>query len=151
VLMAHGLGSGCASYGFNRQGETHSGSQVMRAALMYLENQVEPGHCCPIVMTAAAIPVLQRAASQSQWVQRGFLDKILAQGYDGRDLPVEQKSAVTMGMSMTEKQGGSDVRANKTLATPLVAGQTGIGAAYSLVGHKVCFLYNLLVSTRLLR
>ncbi len=139
VLMKHGLSHGCAGYGFKQQGESHSGSQVMRASLIYLENQLEAGHCCPIVMTAAAIPVFQRV-SHIPWI-KSFIDKILVQDYDPSNAPIEQKRAVSIGMSMTEKQGGSDVRANTTMAKP-IEGKTGIGAAYHLVGHKVsCPVY----------
>jgi putative acyl-CoA dehydrogenase len=109
----------------------------MRAALIYLENQLEAGHCCPIVMTAAAIPVFQRV-SHIPWI-KSFVDKILVQDYDGSNAPIEHKRAVTIGMSMTEKQGGSDVRANTTFAKPVKVGETGIGAAYHLVGHKVSY------------
>jgi len=135
-LMSHGLSHGCAAYGFR---EAKPGSQITRAALMYMENQVEAGHCCPIVMTAAGIPVLQKVAHVHPWLKL-FVEKIFAQQYDPRNLPIDQKTGVTLGMSMTEKQGGSDVRANTTLATPVESGKTGIGAAYSLVGHKVILI-----------
>ncbi len=83
-------------------------------------------------MTCAAIPVFQRANVGGE-----LLKKIMTQSYDPRDLPVEQKSGATIGMSMTEKQGGSDVRANTTMAVPVSASQTGSGNAYHLTGHKV--------------
>ena len=60
----------------------------------------------------------------------------VAGSYDPRDVPMSEKKACTVGMSMTEKQGGSDVRANTTTATPVVDGQTGPGAAYKINGHK---------------
>ena len=132
-LMSHGIGHGTCGYGFK---VNTPGSQMMRASLIYMQNQLEPGHCCPLVMTAAGIPVLQRVASASPWLQT-FVDKIFAFQYDPTNAPIEQKRGVTLGMSMTEKQGGSDVRANTTVATPIETGKTGIGAAYSLVGHKV--------------
>eukprot|EP01033_Poteriospumella_lacustris_P003077 gene3077-2254_t len=131
-LMSHGIGHGTCGYGFK---VNTPGSQMMRASLIYMQNQLEPGHCCPLVMTAAGIPVLQRVASASPWLQ-SFVDKIFAFQYDPTNAPIEQKRGVTLGMSMTEKQGGSDVRANTTVATPIETGKTGIGAAYSLVGHK---------------
>lgn len=132
TLMKHGLENGAAGYGFKH---ATPGSQLMRASLIYLENQVEAGHCCPIVMTAAAIPCLQKV-SHIPWIKI-FIDKLLSLKYDPRNLPIEQKEGVVIGMSMTEKQGGSDVRSNTTMAKPIEAGKTGIGASYSLVGHKV--------------
>jgi putative acyl-CoA dehydrogenase len=131
-LMSHGISHGVSGFGFKVNAP---GSQMMRASLIYMENQLEAGHCCPLVMTAAGIPVLQRVASASPWL-KSFVDKIFSFEYDPSDAPIEQKKGVTLGMSMTEKQGGSDVRANTTIATPLESGNTGIGAAYSLVGHK---------------
>ena len=56
--------------------------------------------------------------------------------YDGRNVPISEKKGATMGMSMTEKQGGSDVRSNTTVAKPVNPGQTGNGKAYLLKGHK---------------
>lgn len=132
-LMNHGLSQGCAAHGFR---VNQPGAQLTRCAIMYMENQVEAGHCCPITMTAAVIPVLQRSADQVPFA-KALLDKILAQGYDPRNAPIEEKNGVTMGMSMTEKQGGSDVRSNTTLATAIDPNKKGLGAPYHLVGHKV--------------
>lgn len=70
-----------------------------------------------------------------QWINE-FVQKIYSQKYDPRNLPIEEKMGVTMGMSMTEKQGGSDVRTNTTIATPIDSAVTGLGASYRLVGHK---------------
>lgn len=134
-LMDHGIGHGVCGYGFK---ENSAGSQLMRASMIYMQNQLEAGHCCPLVMTAAGIPVLKRVSGASPWL-KSFVDKILTYQYDPSNAPIEKKRGVTLGMSMTEKQGGSDVRANTTVATPIEIGKTGIGAAYSLVGHKVCF------------
>ena len=110
--------------------EPRPGAQVARAAACYLQGQVEAGHCCPLTMTFAAVPTLRRTpALAEQW-----LPGVLTRGYDPRDLPAADKRALTIGMGMTEKQGGSDVRANTTSAQPLGGG--GSGAAYRLVGHK---------------
>lgn len=125
TIMRHGLENGCAGHGFKHN---ITGSHVTRAALIYMENQIEPGHCCPIVMTAAAIPVFKRADGVQQ-----YAEQITSQKYDPRDVPMAQKAGITVGMSMTEKQGGSDVRANTTTAVPLG------GNAFSLTGHKVIF------------
>ncbi|GGO79810.1 acyl-CoA dehydrogenase [Marinobacterium nitratireducens] len=106
------------------------GAQVERAAKFYLMTQVEAGHLCPISMTSAAIPALRRQPEVfEQWAP-----KIMAREYDSRNVPDAQKPGLTIGMAMTEKQGGSDVRANTTRAYPLDTG--GPGQAYELVGHK---------------
>ena len=106
------------------------GAHVARAAQSYLQGQVDAGHGCPLTMTFAVVPALQSTPS----VAKDWLPKILASGYDPRNVPHTQKQALTIGMGMTEKQGGSDVRTNTTLAYPL--GAQGPGEAYELVGHK---------------
>src|SRR6478672_3443064 len=108
--------------------EGRPGAHVARAALSYLHHQVEPGTSCPLTMTHAAVPVLRREPSLQAWA-----DKVAVCRYDAHDLPIDAKSGVTLGMGMTEKQGGSDVRANTTTATPRDDG------AYALVGHKWFF------------
>jgi len=105
------------------------GSHVARAALSYLHGQVEPGSSCPLTMTHAAIPVLRHESALREWA-----DKAVAPHYDPRDVPIGSKQGVTLGMGMTEKQGGSDVRANTTRATPLSARNE-----YTLAGHKWFF------------
>lgn len=106
------------------------GAQVARAAKFYLQSQVDAAHGCPVTMTSAVVPsLLEQPDLAAQW-----LPKIMACGYDHRNVPVTQKQAVTIGMAMSEKQGGSDVRANSLRAYPLGAG--GSGQAYELVGHK---------------
>ncbi|MBL8371361.1 MAG: isovaleryl-CoA dehydrogenase [Burkholderiaceae bacterium] len=106
------------------------GAHVARAARTYLQTQVEAGHGCPITMTFAAIPALRHTpALGALWEP-----KITARVYDPRNVPDAQKAGLTIGMAMTEKQGGSDVRANSTRAYPV--GLEGPGQAYELVGHK---------------
>ena len=106
------------------------GAQVARAALMYLHNQAEAGSSCPLTMTYASVPALRLQPDLAErWVP-----KILACEYDPRNVPMEQKAGVTIGMAMTEKQGGTDVRANSTRAFPIGAG--GPGQPYELIGHK---------------
>ncbi|MGH8062899.1 MAG: acyl-CoA dehydrogenase family protein [Pseudoxanthomonas sp.] len=109
--------------------QPQAGAQVARAALSYLHHQVEAGTSCPLTMTHAAVPVLRREPALREWA-----DKAAAPSYDARDVPLAQKPGITLGMGMTEKQGGSDVRANATVATAL-AGE----GEYSLVGHKWFF------------
>ncbi|PZP63423.1 MAG: DNA alkylation response protein [Pseudoxanthomonas spadix] len=105
------------------------GAHVARAALSYLHHQAEAGTSCPLTMTHAAVPVLHREPGLREWA-----DKAAAPHYDPRDVPIANKAGITLGMGMTEKQGGSDVRSNATRATPL-AGE----GEYALVGHKWFF------------
>ncbi len=107
------------------------GIQVSRAAAFYMAAQMEPGHCCPISMTHAAIPLI---ASQSELVET-LLPKLLSRSYDPSREPIEDKHSATIGMGMTEMQGGTDVRANTTRAEPEGA-KSGQGALYKLSGHK---------------
>ncbi|MGV8873449.1 MAG: acyl-CoA dehydrogenase family protein [Rhodococcus sp. (in: high G+C Gram-positive bacteria)] len=105
------------------------GANVARAATFMLFAQVEPGHSCPISMTHAVIPSLELQPDvAAQWVPRA-----LSRSYNGT-LTLPGKSSALFGMSMTEKQGGSDVRANTTIAVP--AGRGGPGKDYLLTGHK---------------
>lgn len=106
------------------------GAHVSRAAKYYLHTQVEAAHGCPITMTFAAMPSIMKQPD----LAKIWAPKILSRDYDPRNLPDSQKSSVTIGMAMTEKQGGSDVRANSTRAIP--TGKEGPGQAYQLVGHK---------------
>jgi len=107
-----------------------AGAQVARAARFYLMAQVEAGHGCPVTMTSAVMPALRLQPE----VYTQFRDKILNTAYDPRNVPISEKSSITIGMAMTEKQGGSDVRANSTRAYAVNA--AGPGREYTLVGHK---------------
>jgi putative acyl-CoA dehydrogenase len=102
------------------------GAQVARAAGFYLWSQVEAGHGCPVSMTFAAVPAL-RASPELAAV---WEPKLTALAYDPVLAPVAGKAGALCGMAMTEKQGGSDVRANTTSAAP--AGDGG----WRLTGHK---------------
>jgi putative acyl-CoA dehydrogenase len=106
------------------------GAQVARAALNYLHNQPEAGNACPLTMTYASVATLRLQPELAEI----WLPKVLSRSYDPRNLPIEQKTGATIGMAMTEKQGGTDVRANTTRAFAVGAG--GPGQAYELVGHK---------------
>lgn len=103
-----------------------SGGHVAHAVLEYLLVQCEPGVCCPITMTYAAVPLLSRQAD----LAASWLPPLLHHAYDPRMLPHTEKTALTIGMAMTEKQGGSDVRANTTQAFAQTDG------SYLLTGHK---------------
>lgn len=98
-----------------------------------MQAQIESGTLCPATMTFASIPVLQNETAL-------FADlgpRLYAREHDARDLPWRQKTAILVGMGMTEKQGGSDVRSNTTVATPLRG--EGRGATYAITGHKWFF------------
>lgn len=126
ALMDAAIGHGVAGLSW-RSGAP--GAHVARAALSYLHHQAEAGTSCPLTMTHAAVPVLQRDPALAEWAR-----KAAEPHYDPRDVPIADKRGVTVGMGMTEKQGGSDVRANTTRAMPLAA-----EGEYALVGHKWFF------------
>jgi putative acyl-CoA dehydrogenase len=126
-LMRIGIGNGLHAAPWR---EPRPGAHVARAAQFMLLMQAESGVGCPISMTYSAIPALRKQPElAAEWEER-----FLSLDYDERSLPAERKSGSLCGMAMTEKQGGSDVRANTTTATPLNGG--GPGAEYELVGHK---------------
>eukprot|EP00048_Salpingoeca_helianthica_P024776 m.35192 g.35192 ORF g.35192 m.35192 type:complete len:557 (+) comp9577_c0_seq1:136-1806(+) len=113
---------------------THAGkpaAQVVRGAGAYMLYQAEAGTQCPQTMTFAAFPVLAKYRPEEK-------DKLLEKMkvYDPRNAPQTQKRGIMLGMSMTEKQGGSDVRANTTEATPINPSKTGPNQGYLLNGHK---------------
>ncbi len=103
-----------------------------RAAAFFLHAQVEAGSLCPVTMTCAAVPVLQREP-----LFAALADKLFSETYDARDLPITAKPAILVGMGLTEKQGGSDLRGTQTEAVPLDRG--GRGTVYLLTGHKWFF------------
>jgi len=106
------------------------GAHAVRVAMSLTGGQVEAGHGCPITMTFAAIPALRAQPD----VLAVWEPRLTSTAYDQRDVPAGEKAGALCGMGMTEKQGGSDVRTNATVATPVGAG--GGGSEYELVGHK---------------
>jgi putative acyl-CoA dehydrogenase len=110
--------------------EPRPGAHVARAALMLMASGVEAGHCCPVSMTHAAVPALLRQPE----IAAEWLPRLTSRRYDPRFIPAAQKAGALCGMAMTERQGGSDVRANTTSARAL--GRRGAGAAYEITGHK---------------
>ncbi|WP_323042465.1 acyl-CoA dehydrogenase family protein [Gemmobacter sp.] len=120
-LMDLGLGNGYAACAW----EGTAGGHATHAAMLYMLSQIEPGVCCPMTMTYAAVPALAAdPALSAEW-----RPKLTARAYDPTVAPLAAKRAATMGMAMTEKQGGSDVRANSTTAQPDAEG-------WRLRGHK---------------
>lgn len=121
-LMALGLSSGISGCAWNGEPAGH----LLHGAMMILMTQADAGVTCPMSMTYASIAALRAAPGLAEiWEPR-----VTAQRYDRRSIPAAEKNAVTIGMAMTEKQGGSDVRSNATRAE-----RAGDGS-YSLTGHK---------------
>ena len=126
-LMAAGMEYGMSSFAWRH--ENREGAHVARAAVMYLGSQADAGFGCPMSMTYAAIPALRHAPALAE----KWLPKLLSAEYDPRSLPMEQKRGCTIGMGMTEKQGGSDLRRNTTKALRQKDG------SYEIIGHKWFF------------
>ncbi|ARM82689.1 acyl-CoA dehydrogenase family protein [Marinobacter salarius] len=144
-LMSTAMENGLHSSPWTNPG---AGAHVARTAKYYMHSQIEAAHCCPITMTFAAVPSIRKQPE----LAAVWENKILANSYDPRNLPDSEKQSVTIGMAMTEKQGGSDVRANTTRAYAI--GAEGPGQAYELVGHKwfvsapMCDAFLVLAQTR---
>ena len=98
---------------------------VGQSALTYMFCQPEGGVMCPMAMTYSVVPSLRLAPS----LEREWMPRLMSTKYDRRDIPAEEKTSAMIGMFMTEKQGGSDVRTNSTVAVP-------DGDGYLLTGHK---------------
>jgi putative acyl-CoA dehydrogenase len=123
MRMATAEGEHCAPWA-----SPGSGAQAMRAAMYFLHAQVENGTQCPLTMTYASVPVLARHGAPPAWLPR-----LLARDYDPRPLPIGEKRAALIGMGMTERQGGSDVRANRSRGEPTADG------TWRITGHKWFF------------
>jgi putative acyl-CoA dehydrogenase len=123
VAVSHGLHA--APWADER-----TGAHVARAAKAIVWTRVDAGHFCPISMTYAVIPSLRvQPELAAEWEPRA-----VSRTYDPSSRPAAEKAGAIFGMAMTEKQGGSDVRANTTCAVALDGG--GPGTAYALTGHK---------------
>jgi putative acyl-CoA dehydrogenase len=126
-LMAAGVRDGLHALPWREAGP---GSHVARAAIYQCSAQAEAGFGCPLTMTFAAVPALRAQPEiAEEWVPL-----LTAAAYEPELRPAHEKGSALCGMAMTEKQGGSDVRANTTTATPIGAG--GAGSEYELTGHK---------------
>ncbi|MDX1530679.1 MAG: isovaleryl-CoA dehydrogenase [Rhodothermales bacterium] len=106
------------------------GRHVGRGVLMMLRHQADEGTSCPLTMTFAVVPSLRLQPE----VAEAWEPRVLSREYDPRVAPAEQKGGALFGMAMTERQGGTDVRANTTRAVPV--GPRGPGEEYVLTGHK---------------
>jgi putative acyl-CoA dehydrogenase len=130
ISMQEGLHCSAWDHLARPGGQPVPGANVARSAGTYMAIQMEAGHQCPITMTNAAVPALLLEPE----LAKGWLPKILARAYDKSFAPAAAKRSVTIGMGMTEKQGGTDVRANTTAAES--TGNGGPGAEYLITGHK---------------
>jgi len=119
VSVGHGLAG--AAWAVDRPG-----AHVARAAGFIIWQQVDPGHFCPVSMTYSVVPALRHQPD----LAREWEPQLVARAYDPRNVPAREKPGVLAGMGMTEKQGGSDVRANTTRAEPAGDG------SWLLTGHK---------------
>jgi putative acyl-CoA dehydrogenase len=108
------------------------GAHVARAAKLYVWGRTDAGHCCPVSMTYAIVPALRNAPD----LARRYEPLLASADYDFGLRPPEAKRGLLAGMSMTEKQGGSDVRANTTRAVPVKGDGEAGGGSYRLTGHK---------------
>jgi putative acyl-CoA dehydrogenase len=130
MSVAEGLHCAAWDHAAKEGAKVTPGANIARSAGTYMAIQMEAGHQCPITMTNASIPtLLLQPDIAEQWVP-----KILSREYDKTFAPIGSKRGATIGMGMTEKQGGTDVRANTTKALP--AGSGGPGAEYIITGHK---------------
>ena len=128
-LMTQSIAAGLHASTWNETGTRAAApAEVARAARFYMVAQVETGHLCPITMTRASVAAL--AADPGLAAQ--VVPRVTSRSYDPTFRSWREKLGMTLGMGMTEKQGGTDVRANTTTATRS-------GDAYSLVGHKWFF------------
>ena len=125
-LMAHSAHAGVHNSTWSAEGKPAGGAaEVVRAAKFYIASQVETGHLCPVTMTRASVAAL---ASQPDILAK-TMPVIGTRAYDPSFAPWWSKRGMTLGMGMTEKQGGTDVRANMTSAERA-------GDAYRITGHK---------------
>jgi putative acyl-CoA dehydrogenase len=125
-LMAESIAAGLAASTWREDATpAQAPAQVTRAARFYMAAQIETGHLCPVTMTHAAVAAL----AVDQELVAELMPKIMSRRYDPRLRPWWEKSGITLGMGMTEKQGGTDVRTNTTHAE-------AAGEGYNITGHK---------------
>jgi len=126
ALMRRSVGAGLHCSVWDAEGEEAESRSVVRAARLYMTAQVEAGHICPMTMTNASVAALAHApALANQW-----LPLIRTRNYDSSHKPASAKSGLTIGMGMTEKQGGSDLSGTTTRA------EDALDGTWRIVGHK---------------
>jgi putative acyl-CoA dehydrogenase len=137
-ILQLGVQHGVPNYAWRHADK--AGAHVARMAISYLHNQADQGTSCPMTMTYACVPALRHQSDLAET----WLPRVISNTYDPRFIPAAQKTGVTIGMGMTEKQGGSDVRSNSTKAFRVAdSGATRTdaigGGLYELIGHKWFF------------
>jgi putative acyl-CoA dehydrogenase len=128
MRVATAAGEHCAPWA-----DARPGAHVARAAMYLMHAEVENGTQCPLTMTFASVPALRRADNAVPDLESTWLERIIARDYDPRDAAPADKRALLIGMGMTERQGGSDVRTNRSRAE-----RDGDGG-YRIDGHKWFF------------
>jgi putative acyl-CoA dehydrogenase len=128
ALMARSMAAGlhCSIWDRARAPAIAPSGQAARAARLFMATQAESGHMCPTTMTSASVAALRHEPALAE----KWLPKIRGRVYDSALKPWWEKSAVTLGMGMTEPQGGTDVRANTTRAVPVAGGYEITGAKW---------------------
>jgi putative acyl-CoA dehydrogenase len=133
ALMASATAAGLHATPYSEAEQATGHAHMKRAAGFMLFTELEPSMLCPISMTYAVTPALR----DNPAIYRDWAPQLTSQAYDPALKPWKDKAGVTMGMGMTEKQGGSDVRANTTQAVP--DGSDSWGQRFSVTGHKWFF------------
>jgi putative acyl-CoA dehydrogenase len=126
ALMRRSVANGLSSSIWENRADEKGIAHQARAVRFFLTAQLECGHLCPLTMTSASVAALRA----NETVQKNWLPKISSRKYDSANKPANEKAGLTIGMGMTEKQGGTDVRANRSVAEPLG------DMVYRLSGHK---------------
>ena len=143
ALMRKGVQVGLHSSLWQEQPAERGIRNLVRAARVYMTAGVEMGHLCPLIMTSASVAVL----SKNESVLNEWLPKVLSDKYDSRNLHMGDKQGVTIGMGMTERQGGSDVRANTTRAVSAGNGIWEIRGAKWFMSAPSCDAFIVLAQT----
>lgn len=144
ALMRKGIDSGLHSSVW-RQDEADKGHRhLARAIRMYITGGVESGHLCPMSMTNASVAAL----AYNKPLLADWQEKIISPNYDASDKPLSKKRGVTLGMAMTERQGGSDVRSIETVAEPLQDGIWRINGSKWFVSAPMSDAFLLLAKTK---
>lgn len=126
ALMRRSVSNGLSSSIWENKPDEKGAAHRARAVRFFLTAQLECGHLCPLTMTSASVAAIKA----NDTALRNWFGKIASRRYDSANKPAHEKAGLTIGMGMTEKQGGTDVRANRSVAEPV--GDN----VYRLSGHK---------------
>lgn len=143
ALMRRGVEAGLHSSLWQDNRDEAGGRNIARAARVFMSAGVEMGHLCPLIMTSACVPVL----NTNKAVLNEWLPKIQSGKYDPSNKPADKKVGVLIGMGLTERQGGSDVRANTTQATMLGNGIWSVKGQKWFMSAPMCDAFLVLAQT----